>query len=363
MYAKNYDRSPSRIERVGKKYQWIAFHELLAIMSDNLHWVDRGYSDIDDSEFRGPWQNHLRDLDPSLWIRETEDSGWDEFEGSWWQPFVFPFVNDELQNQKSWLWDKAIVPPFKELLERTNPIDNKRWMVLRGFSKWSKKPEMDEDKIPSQDAWFRINTCIINKKDADKLKKKLKGENLCDPDISNPSSTDHQGFLKEYPWHPYYKEMLDWIESDSDANWRELINVNYLVPTNQYEWESGSTDKSLNKSISIYLPNKLLISDMGLKFKHNTYGEWVDSNNNLAFIDPSIKEIGPSYALIRKDIMNEWLEANELQLVWLIGGEKQLFTSMASKFFGRLVYSGIYTYTDKGIDGEMWCIEEKGHYE
>lgn len=363
MYAKNLDRSPSKIERIGKKYQWIAFHELLARMSDNLYWLDRGYSDVDDSQFWGPWQNHLRDLDPTLWIRETKDSGWDEFENSWWQPFTFPFVNDSLEQQKSWLWDRTIIPSFRELLERTNPFDNKKWTVLRGFSKWSKQPEKDEDRIPNQDGWFRINTCIVNKNDIDSVKKELIGKNLCDPGILSPSSTGHQGFLKEYPWHLCYKEMIDWNEPNSDDNWRELTNIKYLVPTNEYEWESSSKDKSLNNSISLYLPNKYLVDELSLSLKQGEYGDWVDSKGNLAFIDPSIKEIGPSYALISSELLKNWLESNNLQLVWVIGGEKQLFTSMASKFFGRLVYSGVYTYTDTGIDGTTWFIEEHGENE
>lgn len=195
------------------------------------------------------------------------------------------------------------------------------------------------------------------------LKKDLTGKNLCDPNILSPGSTGHQGFLKEYPLHSCYQELTDWIKPNSDDHWDELINYKYLVPTNIYEWEAGSKDKSLNKSISIYLPNKHLIKELGLILKQNNYGEWVDSRGELAFINPSTKEIGPSYALIRNELLNYWLEANNYQLIWLIGGEKQLFTSMASKFYGRLVYSGIYTISDKGIDGELWFIEEQGENE
>jgi hypothetical protein len=78
----------------------------------------------------------------------------------------------------------------------------------------------------------------------------------------------------------------------------------------------------IEQSISIYLPNKFLISELGLSLEWDKYGDWVGSKGNLAFIDPSVKEIGPSYALLRTDLLNDWLEANDLQLVWLIGGEK-----------------------------------------
>ncbi|WP_436371796.1 AVAST type 2 anti-phage system protein Avs2 [Cytobacillus sp. BC1816] len=360
IYTQNYDRSPSRIERIGKKYQWIAFHELLAYMSDNLYWIDRCYSDIDDSEFRGPWQIHLRDLDPTLWLRETGDSGWDEFEHTWWQPFTFPFVEDNLEHQKSWLWDRTIVPSFENLIEVKNPYDDNKWVVLRGFSKWSKKPEQNENIIPTQDGWYRINTCIVDKNDVDSLRKELAGKNLCDPHVISPSSTGHQKFLKEYPWHPCYEELIDWINPKSEANWHDLIKVKYHIPTNTYEWESGSTDKSLNESISFNLPSKYLISELGLRLKQYEYGEWVDTNGTNAFLDPSNKEKGPSYALVRSELLIEWLEENNLKLIWLIGGEKQLFTSMANRFIGRLVYSGIYTLSDTGIEGNMWFMEEQG---
>ena len=33
---------------------------------------------------------------------------------------------------------------------------------------------------------------------------------------------------------------------------------------------------------------------------------------------------------------------------------------MASKFYGRLIYSGIYTISASGIDGDMWFFEEQG---
>lgn len=84
------------------------------------------------------------------------------------------------------------------------------------------------------------------------------------------------------------------------------------------------------------------------------------SKGSPVFIDPSAKEAGPSYALIRSEILEVWLDKNDLQLIWLIGGEKQLFTCMASKFYGRLVYSGIYTITNAELGGEMWFIEEPG---
>ncbi|MEC0301244.1 hypothetical protein, partial [Peribacillus frigoritolerans] len=364
IHAVNDSRKPATIERIGKKYQWIAFHELLARMSDNLHWIDRGYTDVDDSMFWGPWQISKRDIDPTFWIRETGDSEWDErVDSFWWRPYKFPFVDDDIEKQKSWMNDKTIIPNFNDILETTNPFDNKRWMALRGFSKWSKEPEKDKTIIPTQDAWFRINSCFVKKKDFSKFKKNVIGKNLCDPHILMPISTGHQGFLKEYPWHPIYKDMSDWTDPDKDNYSQSLINIKHIKPINQYDWEIGNEDKSIKQTISLYLPSKYLIDEFNLSLAPFEYGLWVKSDGSPVFFDPSSNSKGPSFALIQSELLKNWLERNDLQLVWLVGGEKQLYTNMASKFYGRLVYSGCYTFSNDNIDGEMWFIEEPGYNE
>lgn len=59
-------RRHKQMERIGKKYQWLALYELLARMADNLIY-DSGYSD-DVHEYYGPWQIGKRNIDPSLLI-------------------------------------------------------------------------------------------------------------------------------------------------------------------------------------------------------------------------------------------------------------------------------------------------------
>lgn len=53
------DRQVNPSERVGKKYQWLALHELLAALSDNMRYAAR-YGDSD-SQFEGAWQTNRRD--------------------------------------------------------------------------------------------------------------------------------------------------------------------------------------------------------------------------------------------------------------------------------------------------------------
>ena len=63
-------RNEHRVERIGKKYQWLALHELVGRMADNLAFVKGLWDDETSSVcgYKSAWQVGLRDIDPSLLI-------------------------------------------------------------------------------------------------------------------------------------------------------------------------------------------------------------------------------------------------------------------------------------------------------
>jgi hypothetical protein len=348
-------RGSNLMERTGKKYQWIAFYQLLAHLADNLHWIDRGYSDVDDSRYFGPWQSWNRDIDPSHWLRKTERKNESR---QWWQPYQFPFAEDNFDEQLKWMWSEDIIPPFEQLLQVISPQDGLHWTVLHGFGNQSKRSLIGNDnEISRQTGWFRINSIIIAKKNCKQIIKATAGQNLCDPYLTGISTTGHQAFLREYPWHESCQDMTEWRES---SRFEKIIPMKYLVPIAKYEWETGNEDYSITDNISFYLPSKTLIRDLGLSAAPGEkVGQWMDTNNHLAFFDPSISEQGSSYALIRTELLLPWLEEQELQLVWLVGGEKYLIPNKSTNFSGRLVFSGAYLMTEHGPKGNLWFIKEE----
>jgi len=118
--------------------------------------------------------------------------------------------------------------------------------------------------------------------------------------------------------------MSGWCEADSGI--RALIPTRYFVPVSKYEWESGSNDHSLDSSLSIYLPAKELVENLGLRNSIGEFGAW-RNENEVVFLDPSIKLYGQSYALMNTQKLSEWLDKNGLEIHWLVSGEKQLFSS------------------------------------
>lgn len=332
----------SAMERVGKKYQWIGLHEFLAHLSDNMHWIDRGYSDLEDRAYYGPWQIYKRNIDPTNWLRKNgEYRTFHNEQTTWWQPYRFPTDQfQELEDQKSYLWDQKNLPDFSQLLTARKSAKDQEWYALRGF--WSQKQRKSEEdkKAPRLDCWFRINAIIVSESDFNKVKRKTSKESLIDPHtVSIPKISD--GFLGEYPWHPVYDQLSNF--QDVESNFRGLIPAKHIVPVSEYFWERGNFDHSIEETLSIYLPAKELVNELAMERVPNEFGNW-RVGEDIVFTDPSIEEYGPNYALMQTEALNEWMAKNKLKILWLIGGEKQLFASDlgSSEFFGRLVYSGVY---------------------
>ncbi len=349
----------SAMERVGKKYQWIGFHEFLAHLADNMHWIDRGYSDLEDRVYYGPWQPYTRDIDSTNWLRKSgEYRTYHNEQSTWWQPFRFPIDQFEnLEDQKAYLWDKEGAPEFAKLLIANDPTKDKQWYVVRGF--WSQKQTKSEvdRKAPRLDCWFRINSVIVSENDFNKVKSDISKENLIDPHTV-PVPRVSEAFLGEYPWHPVYDQLSNW--QDTDSNFRGLISAEYLVPVSEYLWERGNFDHSIEETVSILLPAKELVNGIGMERVPNEFGNW-RVREEIVFTDPSVEEYGPSYALMQTEVLNKWMAKNQLKILWLIGGEKQLFASDlgSSEFFGRLVYSGVYWMEDDRPVGNLHFGKEE----
>lgn len=348
-----------RVERVGKKYQWIGFHEFLAHLADNVHWIDRGYSDLEDRAYYGPWQIYKRDIDPTNWLRKNgEYRTYHNEQSTWWQPYRFAIDHlEDLEDQIAYLRDQKNLPDFSKLLITKKSVKDKQWYVLRGF--WSQKQRKSEadNKAPRLDCWFRINSIIVSEADFNKVKRKVAKESLIDPHtVSTPKICD--GFLGEYPWHPIYDQLSN--RQDADAGSHGLIPAKYIVPVSEYFWERGGFDHSIDETLSVYLPAKELVNELGMERVPNEFGNW-GLGEDIVFTDPSVEEYGPSYALMQTDVLNKWMESNKLKILWLIGGEKQLFTSdfVSSEFFGRLVYSGAFWLENGRPVGNIHFCEEE----
>ena len=341
----HYERAMPGVEALEEKYQRLAFRELLARAVDNFHILD-SFS-TKKRRYKGPWQFYEREIDPSCFLTSTLSQ---KNRKAWWQEHSFHLEkNITLEEQISWL-QTPDMPPFEDLLSRKD-AQGVEWLLLHTCVSEEKKPPEEFTHYPRQDVWYRINSLIIRKEDYHNLTMRIKNHGLQNPGICSSNDTDLT-FLGEYPWHCTQKTTGRGM----------LKDIKRIVPTANYFWE-GHLDSTIDDlSICFYLPSKWLIEKLGIQ-RHGT-GEWYNIENKLVFFDPCLKEAGPSCALVNKSSLLSMLEKRGLQLVWLIGGEKNLYpydfhSSTYHGPRGRYILNGQYTLSPEGIiSGNFWFIKE-----
>ena len=338
-------RGRPQVERIGKKYQRIAYHTFLAHLADNVHYKDDEiYSDTPKpSRYRGPWQPWERDIDPTHWLRKTLDSGWGEWDANvWWHPFEYSFAMGSDEAKRMWCEDPTDLPKFDDYI-RIPDATNTQWYSLRGFSNWREKEISGAPSSLSRDIWFRINSIIVTKEEFPRLRDELRDKDYISPDFVSSTSTGHQVCLREYPWHPSVTFTDRFRE---DEAWE--IKTPHVIPYAEYEWEQGSGDQSAEMNLSLYMPSSFLVEKMDLNFDRSRFNRWIDASGKTVFLDPSLEFDGPSFALFDCTPVNKVLTDQDLVLVWLIGGEKRIADNSDRPVKARMVFNTMLWTTGDG---------------
>ncbi len=233
-------RDANKPERIGKKYQWLAYYEALARISDNFKFRGKNFNN-EREDYDGAWQLSIRNIDPSCLVKATARDDWyQQVNNSWWFEVQY---NDwkKIKDNKKWVKNKTDLPytDFKTVFN---------WAIKQDFyGRWM--PEMHET---------------------------------------------YKVFLGEFFWSQAYKYnnnenvSNEWIEKKYDRQIPKPI----LVTSAEYVNESSSYDCSVEGNINIYLPCKWLYEKMELNSIGND-GECYNKHNQLVTFDPSVKTKGP----------------------------------------------------------------------
>jgi len=343
-------RESHKPERIGKKYQWIAYHEMLAYLSDHYQF-DSGYSD-DRSRYRfnGPWQIHLRDIDPTAptQIRARHESGEDK-PSTWWRGYEFDEWRLNLPT-KEWLNLRLDDWELTHLFQVTNPQDGSRWLNLRAFRLW-RDPGLagsDDDEDARREVWIRAHAYLVDAERADEFYHWAQEVNLLGLRMPEPGH-ETEIFLGEHGWSPAY---LDKYGGAPEISVRVPIETPdcpttvYLTAA-EYLSEGSSYDCSLQDSHTFLVPQLLLTDGMDLRWRgHDT--DFLDIDGQLAAFASDPVESDASL-LIREDLLRRFLEREGLALVWTVIGEKELTSGRdAGKWSGSLELTGGYRFNPAG---------------
>ena len=143
-------REGHKPERIGKKYQWIAYDELHARISDNYGLADTNTCVMDSADWeRGLWPSNHRDIDPSMLLRSTPRDAWGANHSNWWTPHSYTSWRSKPTPDK-WLKSSADVPPIVDFIQLRD-VNGERWLLLDGFHLWRHKVEAEGSWRPTRD--------------------------------------------------------------------------------------------------------------------------------------------------------------------------------------------------------------------
>jgi hypothetical protein len=346
-------RTPSKAERIGKKYQWIAYHEILAFVSDRYQYRERYRDEEGDTAYEGPWQNHLRDIDPSCILRSTSGGlSWSGSSPVWWSPT--PFDATYLPgHEEEWVQRTDDLPRVEELLRTVNPTDGLNWVNAQGDFIW--RQLAPADLAPSEaergELSYQCTGYLIHMDDTAEFMKWTENYDLYGRRLPEPAQVNH-AFLGEHAWShasryfecPYYGDD-SWTQPAQDCT------VKIRVAALDYLCEDGGLDCSLDNSYSLFLPVRELVTALDLKWTgHGT--DFVDRTGKIAAFDPSVKSAGPSALLIREDKIEELNRTSNLTLCWVVLGEKRILGGgWDGPSYPSMRISGAYVLGESGLTG------------
>jgi len=334
-------------ERVSKKYQWIAYYELVSWVVDNCESADS----VAERPYDGPWTQFDRDIDPSV-LDPTSSS-----EFSLDEIVEYDCCIDETSTG-DWIIDHEEFPDIDQLLNLS--VNDEDWLPLHGVYKWSAEEDTDSDL--ERDVFARIDAVSVANEDKEELVSWLQEDWVeSDERESTPFhlATFTQTFWGEYPWHPSVDHIWDdYVDAIRGAP------VTTTDTTVELLWES-EYDCTVEEKYGMYAPSPALADLLDLGWAVDTKEFIQDGSGQVLVADVSTSEEvydrGNSLSMLaaKEDIISE-LDEHERSLVWIIQGEKRLLNSNPSRAeFGLSQIRAVYSLDE----GELVGTSNSGYYD
>ena len=404
----------NKIERIGKKYQWIAMYNILARISDYYPMKNLFSMEEEVIPYDGPWEPYVRDFDPTLNVHNLLCDN----------VIYFSKINEHIRDSikenncakdasefDEAIWTNSNCTFFIHQKEDLLLTDNegKQWVVLSRYADTGKN-DLSYDKLL---VWNWLCGYFVTDKQLYILKEYAgKNLNLLNGDIMGIPKT-YTLYNREYPWSSGSKSVLGWqwknielktgktksipstveepdfsfikellkkysgkidpeegeVESilDSDGDLKistvtkrctreEQITIDLgraLNTTQVLLWEE-EYDNSKEESISCFHPCAELINTLNLRQKKYD-GYYYDEKGVLVAFDTNLTK-QKAGLIIRKEALDRFLDMKNFHLVWFVKASKEIHdkTFVTTKFKD---WTGLLEYTGDSVDGEYYTIE------
>ena len=317
-------RDKNTTERIGKKYQWIAMHELLGILADNYYLSDR-YNEGSSDKFADIRDiPHCRKVDPTL-IRSPKQERKECLDKTI-PKMTIPNVEDGVAELKKWIKkDKVFNKGNIKLTTKDN--NGVEWVLLHR-SIYERTPINEDNRHlerlrPFVNFNSRITALLVKK--IDKTKFIAAYKNVYKRSQRSPVGYPDEGWSSDK-----YLLELEWRWPDENVHPNnELKDVPYTVMVADFIISSGE-DRGLPDGHSMKTLIPFIITQSNIEIDRETpnilrnqRGEVVFYNSQDHLSDYS----GYSRSWLRKDVFDKFLDDNNLSCVWDVTSYSQYYFS------------------------------------
>ena len=343
-----------KIERIGKKYQWIALHELLGYVSDANHMCS-GWSD-EPRTYEGAWQICQRDFDPSAEpsARPTvyeEDVGRSQVllhrsavQWEYADPYPNLFKNLELLADRSaWVREQPHDPI--SLLSAQRADDPHRWLVLDGYWSW-KEPRILRIRHGwdgRSEMWIHARSWLVKKCDAEGFIDRISKRNFWGHGIRGVSLGD--GWIGEYPYGAAFKEIHQYCEEPDALTGRDSA----MHVRTTCDWDRRD---------AAIVPSPKLCDVLELRWSGEV-ATFVDPAGTVIATQAPLPDVGETApCVVNAERLRAGLNRKDLEIVWGIVGERRCWNGKKMAGDVETHFSGVYRLSnDDGLSGGLTVTE------
>lgn len=319
------DRYNQNKERIGKKYQWLGYYQVLSYLCDHCHMRLDRYCDTErDATHNFPWlTGDIQRTDPTIPMEESLSVySLDKFVG-------IPNDFTSIDSFDQWVEDEHQLPSLHHIMKDNEGSD---WAVLSAYD----SQEVDSDGFRC-DATVWYHGILIDSHNKDAFEKWCLPKNI-DHDL-------HVGEDYEYQWNDY-----PWAESYKERGHCQSLKEDINAPCDVWATQTSQLQEDFNGSNndnefrgSVDMPTEKIMSILKLHTAERGIIKDEDGNE-VAFNvchSPRMRAL-----VIKRDKLNQFLNESGMCLYYFNTSLKEVFG--ATQFYKSQKLKAFYRYEETG---------------
>lgn len=319
---------PAWIERIGKKYQWIALNRLIGHVSDHAPKTPDSW-DPPSAPVPGPATTVSRQIDPTVI----------EFEPAIkaprsWVP-TYDWAPTTGKTDAQWVGDETDLPTIAvtDAEHEGNPF-----IVLSGYYGWNDGNDYSKG---TRKIWTHLYAHLVNTAELPAALAELEARDLLGHGLSRfPQTTD--GYVGEFPYGHHHSEMIHVINHESRPPLSVATQPAAWDILGEYEYAPGDYE-----TISLVAPAPEFFGHTPGNLHWNGRNGWTDNASKLIAVLRHTVNASHNELLVDAGWLDQWLTAERKSLIWVENTGKDVYREYggSSEYPGALTRSQVRSHT------------------